>query len=174
MRHLSVLVFILSICLLRPLYAAEETASVNMNIPSICKLTISNSDQTIDLVVDASGEAAYEAGYINGNNNRPKLIVDSNTNWKLSVKVSSDWNIVGSYQKATQDLMLKVTSGTGHQTDFSGGFTPLSLIEQEIATHVSGVSNDVYKCRYRIILDWEKDIPGNYTIIAVYTLSTQF
>jgi len=143
-----------------------------MLIPSICKLTVKQSDQTINLSKDASGEAAYEAGFINGRPRSPVLIVDSNTNWKLSVKVSSDWNQVDSYKKTTGDIRLKIKSKTGHQTGFSD-FTPLSLGDQEIATCRGGVNDDIYRCRYRILLDWGRDIPGNYSIIIVFTLSTQ-
>ena len=150
----------------------KDTAGITMSIPSICKLTIEDSDLIVDLLQDASGEAAYEAGYFDGDENMPRLIVDSNINWKLSVGVSFDWSIVGSYQKATEDIRLKVTSSSGHQTGFSD-FTPLSMMDQEIATYTHGVSNDTYNCQYRILLDWEKDIPGIYVTIITYTLSTQ-
>ena len=164
---------LLIVSFLRPAYSGEdETSGVAMNIPSISKLTISGSDQLINLLQDASGEAAYEAGYIQGKGNKPTLIVDSNTNWKLSVRVSSGWNWVDNYHKATRDLKLKIKSKTGHQTGFFN-FTPLSLREQEIATCAAGVGDDTYYGQYRILLDWEKDIPGNYTVIITYTLSTR-
>jgi len=150
----------------------NDTAAVNMLIPSICKLLIKDSDQTMDLLKDASGEAAYEAGYAMGKKRSPILIVDSNTNWKLSVKVSSDWSAVNRYKKATGDIELRVTSKTRHQAGFKK-FTQLSLDEQEIASHGAGVNDDIYNGRYRIVLDWEKDVPGSYNIVIVYTLSTQ-
>ena len=170
----SIVVLLLSLAVSSsgPLYAANDTSSVNMLIPSICKLTVENSDQTINLSKDASGEAAYEAGFINGRPGMPTLAVDSNTNWRLSVKVSSDWSQAGSYKKPTGDIRLNIKSESGHQTGFSD-FTPLSLDDQEIATYAGGVNDDTYKCRYRILLDWGRDIPGNYAIIIVFTLSTQ-
>ena len=156
---------------LSPIYAANDTSSVSMLVPPICKLTIEDSDQTINLIKDASGEAAYEKGYIDGQKNKPVLIVDSNTFWKLSVRVSSDWNMVGSYKKDTEDLLLKITSDGGRQTGFND-FTSLSLYDQEVAFYKSGIGDDFYYGQYRILLNWEKDIPGNYTIIIVFTLST--
>lgn len=162
-----------SLFFLRPVFADEnDTAAVNMLIPSICKLVIDGSDQTINLLKDASGEEAYEKGYAKGKKNSPALVVDSNTNWKLSVKVGSDWSKVGKYKKATEDIELKIKSNTGHQTGFTD-FTPLSLASQEIARHDTGTGDDIYKGRYRIRLDWEKDIPGSYSIVIVFTLSTQ-
>ncbi|MDP8229490.1 MAG: hypothetical protein P9L93_00085 [Candidatus Gorgyraea atricola] len=150
----------------------NDTAAITMLVPSICKLLIDNSNQTMNLLKDASGEAAYEAGYAKGKKKSPKLVVDSNTNWKLGVKVSSDWSAAGSYKKATGDIELKITSKTGHQTGFKK-FTSLSLDDQEIASYDAGVNDDVYRGRYRVALDWEKDIPGSYSIVIVYTLSTQ-
>ena len=157
-----------------PVFAADnnDTAALTMEIPSICKLTVRNADQSINLLQDASGETAYEAGYVNGAADRPELTVDSNTSWKLSVKVSSDWNNVNGYQKQTSDLMLKATSSNGRQTGFTD-FAPLAMNDQEIASNNQGIGSSVYNCQYRILLGWEKDKPGAYNIIIVYTLSTK-
>jgi len=157
-----------------PVFPADsnDTAALTMAIPSICKLTITNADQSIDLLQDASGEAAYEAGYVDGAAARPKLIVNSNTSWRLSVKVSSNWNNVNGYQKQTSDLMLNVTSSSGGQTGFTN-FAPLAMTDQEIASRSQGTGSSVYNCQYRVLLGWEKDKPGAYNIIIVYTLSTQ-
>ena len=164
---------LLGMILLLPVFAdEEETSGMAMNIPSISKLTITGPDQIINLLQDASGEAAYEAGYIDGKGDMPVLIVDSNTNWKLSVRVSSDWGRVDNYRKAIGDLKLKIKSKTGHQAGFFE-FTSLSLTEQEIATYTAGVGDDIYYGGYRILLNWERDIPGSYRIIITYTLSTR-
>ena len=156
-----------------PLYADEnDTSGLTMRIPSICKLEIKGSNQLINLIKDASGEEAYENGYIEGDDEKPKLIIDSNGSWKLSVRVITDWVTIGGYHKATEDLKLKIVSNAGHQTGFTD-FTSLSTSEQEIASYSSGVSDDEYMGQYRILLDWEKDKPGVYVIIITYTLSTQ-
>ncbi|MFH1854420.1 MAG: hypothetical protein ABH815_03805 [Candidatus Omnitrophota bacterium] len=160
------------VCLTRTFADESDTSGVTMHVPSICKLTINDSIQIMNLLQDASGEAAYEAGHIDGENNKPALIVDSNTGWKLSVKASFDWGIVDGYQKSTSDLQLKVVSNSGHQTGFTN-FTPVSLNDQEIASYSAGVGDDIYNGQYRILLDWTKDIPGAYFIIITYTLSTQ-
>jgi len=154
------------------LEADTNTGEFTLDIPAICKLSIENSDQVISLVQNVNGEAAYEAGYVDGDPNKPILIVDANTNWKLSVAVTYDWDIVGSYQKDTSDLQLKVTSSAGHQTGFNN-YTGLSLADQDIASNAAGASEETYNCNYRILLGWKKDIPGVYIIILTYTLSTQ-
>jgi len=164
-----------AIIFIMPLFAAQDnkdTAALTMEIPSICKLNVRNADQSINLLQDASGEAAYEAGYVDGASDRPVLTVDSNTSWKLSVKVSSDWNSVSGYQKATGDLMLRAVSSGGYQTGFAD-FTPLSLMDQEIGSSSNGIGGNIFNCQYRILLGWEKDKPGVYNIIIVYTLATQ-
>lgn len=165
---------LLAVFLLSPAIAADQTdtAGVTMQIPSMCKLAINDSDQVIDLFQDASGEEAYEAGYVQGESNQPNLSVSSNTNWKLSAAVSINWDAVDGYQKATGDLTLKVISNAGHQTGFTD-YAPLSLADQEIARHTRGSGHEVYNCSYRIKLEWEKDVPGMYIIIITYTLSTQ-
>ena len=168
------LIIISIILFLNPASAVDQsdTAGITMQVPSLCKLTINDSDQVMDLLQDASGEEAYEAGYIQGELNKPSLVVSSNTGWKLSVAVSIGWDIVDGYQKEIGDLMLKVSTNSGHQTGFSN-YSPLSLTDQEIASHTRGSGHAVYNCNYRIKLDWDKDIPGIYVIIISYTLSTQ-
>ncbi|MDP2911765.1 MAG: hypothetical protein Q8N76_05490 [Candidatus Omnitrophota bacterium] len=157
-----------------PVFAADnnDTAALVMDIPSICKLTVRNADQSINLLQDASGEAAYEAGYVNGATDRPELTIDSNTSWKLSVRVRSDWNNVNGYQKQISDLMLKATSRNGRQTGFID-FASLAMNDQEIASNSQGIGSSVYNCQYRVLLGWEKDKPGAYNVIIVYTLATQ-
>lgn len=150
----------------------KDTAGVTMQIPSLCKLVINDSDQVIDLLQDASGEEAYESGYVIGEPNKPNLIVSSNTGWKLSVSVSIDWEIIDAYQKDTSDLLLKVTTNAGNQTGFAD-FTPVSMVEQEIANSSTGKGNAIYNCQYKIKLNWEKDVPGLYIVVLGYTLSTQ-
>jgi len=168
-----IILALVTVFLLNPAIAAQkDTAGVTMQIPSMCKLSINNSDQVIDLLQDASGEGAYEAGYVQGETNKPSLTVSSNTNWKLSAAVSIDWEAVEGYQKSTSDLTLKVTSSSGRQTGFAD-YTPLSLTDQEIARYTKGSGHEIYNCSYRIKLDWAKDVPGMYIIIITYTLSTQ-
>jgi hypothetical protein len=152
--------------------ASSDTGQFTLDIPSMCKLVVLNANQNINLIEGAQGEAAYEAGYITGAINSPSLIVDSNTAWILSVAVSVNWNPVGSYRKRAEDLLLKVISSAGHQAGFSD-YVPLSLTDQSIAVSSVGADNETYNCNYRIKLNWGKDIPGNYTIVLTYTLSTQ-
>jgi len=168
------IIFLLPIlCFWSLLFAAStDTGEFVLDIPSMSKLSIQDADQVINLLQGASGEDAYEAGYIDADPAKPKLIVDANSSWKLSVSAIMEWELVGSYQKASSDLLLKVNSTAGHQTGF-GSYAPISLIDQEIASSSSGADNENYGCNYRILLDWQKDIPGVYVIILTYTLSTQ-
>jgi len=172
--HAKVIILLLPLlCFCSPLFAATtNTGEFALDIPSISKLSIQDADQVINLIQGASGEAAYEAGYVEAEPAKPKLVVDANANWKLSVSAMMEWDLVGNYQKAVSDLLLKVSSTAGHQTGF-GSFAPISLLDQEIASSASGADNENYNCIYRILLNWQKDIPGVYVIILTYTLSTQ-
>lgn len=154
------------------IFAAEtKTTNVSLDITALARAKITNPNQSINLSGTA-GVDAFDQGFVVGAQRTPKLEVSCNTNWNLTAKVASDWNMVGSYQKATSDLRLRVNSSYAHQNGFAT-YMPLSLTEQEIATHIRGANREDYRGRYRILLDWEKDVPGTYSIMIVYTLTTQ-
>ncbi|MFC1546242.1 hypothetical protein ACFL4O_00800 [bacterium] len=148
----------------------KKSSIVSLSIHPLSKLNITDADLNINLS-GTEAQTAYDTGYVDGDINKPILTVCANTDWRLIVKIAIKWNHVNGYKKEDGDLQLKVVSSSGHQTGFSS-FTPLSKSNQEIAVNTSGANNETYNCQYRILLDWEKDIPGTYTCTLKYTLTT--
>ena len=145
-----------------------QTSVVTLNIPSACKLTISQSNASKTLSWDGTAEAAFEAGFVEFDSGAPTLKVSANKNWKLSVR-SSGFSANDSYTKDTGDLQLR-DAGTDHVV--MPAYTSLSSQNQDIASHSGGVKNEMHPCQYRILLDWSEDIPGTYEATVTYTLTT--
>jgi len=142
-----------------------QISIVTLTIPPACRLVINNPDAAKTL---ANTQAAFEAGYVEFDPEQPTLKVWANSNWKLSAR-SSGFN--GPYQKQTGDLMLK-DAGSRNVTNGFNTYKPLSSSDQEIASSSIGVRNEIHPCQYKILLDWEKDIPGTYSATVTYTLTT--
>ena len=69
------------------------------------------------------------------------------------------------------DLLLKDLSNNHVEPGFTD-YTPLSTKDQDIAMHVKGVKDEQHPLQYKILLDWEKDVPGTYEATITYTLAT--
>ena len=145
----------------------EQVSTVTLTIHPSCQLGIVNQDVTATLVKDSNSEPAFDAGYVEFEPDKPTLIVDSNKAWKLTAKSSG---FTGPYAKQPGDLYLKDTGD--HAAGGFGEYNALSTSDQEIASYTSGVSGESHPCQYKILLDWEKDIPGTYEATITYTLST--
>ena len=145
-----------------------QTSVVILTVPATSTLLIENSDSSKVLVQDGSSEEAFDAGYLDMDPGKPTLYVSANNQWLLTAK-SSGFNTVNSYTKAIGDLKLK-DAGATHVT--LGGFTPLSATDQEVASSLTGVKSEIHPLQYRILLDYQKDIPGTYTATVTYTLTT--
>jgi len=146
-----------------------ETSNVTLTINPVCRLVISNSNVTKTLLSDAEAEAAFDAGYIDLDADAPNLKVSANKSWKLTT-LSSGFADNAGYIKDIGDLQLK-DAGLAHVTMAS--FTSLSAVDQEVGSHTAGVKNEDHPCQYRILLDYTKDIAGDYSATVTYTLATQ-
>ena len=156
-------------------FAGEEdtdtqTSIVSLTIPHVCKLVISQPDSSITLDQDVDAEQAFDTGYVELGAGKPNLKVSANKSWKLSAK-SSGFSANGSYTKATGDLQLK-DAGSSHAANGFTDYKALSAVDQDIAISAGGVKNEDHPCQYKILLDYENDIPGEYTATVTYTLST--
>lgn len=171
-------IFIFLIYILWPinmLWAEEDvdtqTSIVVLSIPAACQLDITNPDQTKTLSQDGSAELAFEAGFTEFDSGTPTLKVSANKSWKLSAR-SSGFNDNAGYIKDTADLQLRDAGASHVQNGFSN-YEPLSVDDQEIASYIGGVKNEMHPCQYKILLDYTKDIPGTYSATVTYTLATQ-
>lgn len=162
-----------------------QTSTVSLGIPEVCKLTITPGNPTKTLghddgTVDGTAEAAFETGYVVMDAGAPTLHVRANKKWKLTA-ISNGFGAVGAYTKDVEDLLISDASIAG--TVKLTGFTALSKTTQlEIASSLVGTggggpgnpaSPEQHPCQYKILLNWQDDIPGTYTTIVTFTLATQ-
>ena len=146
----------------------EEVSTVTLVISPACKLDIINSKVSKEISSENDAKAFFSEGFVELDINSPTLIIDSNNKWKLSAR-SSDFT--GPYPKDVADLLLKDLSNNHVEAGFTG-YTPLSTKDQDIAMHAKGVKDEQHPLQYKILLDWEKDVPGTYEATITYTLST--
>jgi len=147
-----------------------QTSVVSLTVPHVCRLVISQPDSSVTLDQDVDAEQAFDAGYVELDAGKPNLKVSANKSWKLSAR-SSGFAANGSYTKDIGDLQLKDASSEHVSNGFSD-YKPLSAVDQDIATYSGGVKNEDHPCQYKILLNYENDIPGEYTATVTYTLST--
>jgi len=146
----------------------EEVSTVTLVITPACKLDIVDSKVSKTISPDTDARASFTEGFIEFDASKPTLIVDSNNKWKLSVR-STDFS--GPYSKEAADLMLKDLSSLHVKSGFSD-YVSLSNMDQDIAMYTGGVKDEEHPLQYKILLDWEKDVPGVYEATITYTLST--
>jgi len=146
----------------------EAVSTVTLIIKPASHLTITDESVSETLVKDSSAEGAFDVGYVEFAPDKPTLQVSSNQSWKLSVKSSG---FSGPYSKEATDLMLK-NDGASHVSNGFSDYKSISAAEQEIASYNKGVKHEDHPCQYKILLDYENDIPGEYTATVTYTLST--
>lgn len=157
-----------------------ETSAVSLSIPETCKLTITQSASTKTLTADGSAETAFEAGYIEMDAGYPTLHLRANKKWKMTAK-SSGFAAVGGYTKPVGDLQIKdaSTAGTAKQTSFGSlsDTTDLEIASSTVGTGGGGkgvaANPEQHPCQYKILLNWQDDIPGTYTATVTFTLATQ-
>jgi len=146
----------------------QQTSTVTLTILPVSYLGIVDAGVSETITQDANANEKFNNGGIEFAANKPTLEINSNQKWKLTVK-SSDFS--GPYNKDTKDLMLKDTAPAHVKNGFTG-FKSLSAYDQEIASSDAGVRQENHPLQYKILLDWEKDVPGTYTATVTYTLST--
>jgi hypothetical protein len=146
----------------------EQTSTVTLIIMPTSHLAIVDNNVSKTIASDSDAELSFSNGFVEFDANKPTLIVDSNKKWKLTARTT---NFTGPYSKETSDLMLKDLSGTHVKNGFSD-YKSLSNDDQEIAMHSSGVKDENHPMQYKILLDYNKDIPGTYEATVTYTLST--
>lgn len=169
MKVFKLLIIILILVLIIPqkIYALEDKdvqiSIVTLTVPAACRLVITNPDLS-----KTTNNASFDAGYMEFDIGSPALKVWSNSNWKLSARST---NFTGPYDKPATDLMLKDLSSQ-HVTNGFTSYKSLTGNDQEIASYNKGVKNETHPCQYKVLLDWEKDVPGTYSATVTYTLTT--
>ncbi len=146
----------------------EQTSTVRLVIAPACRLSIADNDVSKTITADNNAASAFSNGYVEFEPNKPTLTIDSNKKWKLSISSAA---FTGPYNKNINDLMVKDISGQ-HVTPGFEGYNALSKSDQDMASCASGVKGELHPLQYKILLNWEKDVPGTYEAVVTYTLST--
>jgi len=171
--NLVALIVLLTIIVVVPVILQADTSVspiVTATAPVHQKITISPADYTFADIT----EADYDAGYIE-KASAQALTLKSNKKWIVNVKTTStDMGTVGTYTKPISDFLWEATKGDkpAKITEITGAYTPITGTDVQVAKGdpATGIGMNM---DYKILLDWEKDVPGTYTITLVYTITPQ-
>jgi len=96
-------------------------------------------------------------------------IASKDNDWKVLVRTNdSSMGVIGSYTKSISDLYWRAQGPYATQTTY----TSITNYDIEVARGPSGNTKNLF-IDYRALLSWNKDVPGNYYITLLYTLTTQ-
>jgi hypothetical protein len=146
----------------------QQTSTVTLTILPVANLGIINASVSETVTQGASAAEKFTLGGVELASSSPTLIVSANQKWKLSVKSSG---FSGPYPKDANDLLLRDNASVHVEKGFNK-YTELSTTDQEVASYEAGVRNENHPMQYKVLLDWEKDLPGTYTSTVTYTLTT--
>lgn len=158
-----------------PVPAQEiRTTSVLVGIPRLSELDISGDvSQLLSLTPDASGESAFDTGYVESATNGTILTMSTNAAWDLSARLGGPWTCPGSYDKAEADLLIKITQAPlGTIENGANGFIGLTESDLLILSYDQPVDGYFIHLQTQTKLTWTKDVPGDYSISLTYTLVT--
>ena len=155
---------------------ADAAENVGGTIPVICKLFVTGEGYP-DLFSSITS-ADYKAGFRETNEGKVILTVLSNTPWKVSVK--GQFKPVGKYVKPASDLLIKIKEKTVIEEGWGSGgtfnenfvnFGPLSSEDQVLWMSKDGGDHCHARIDYKLLLSPAKDIPGEYAVTVIYTIS---
>jgi len=99
------------------------------------------------------------------------VTVWSNRDWTLTVAANSaTWT--GPWAKPASDLELKVAnvSKPGRVTFYASAYFGLATTAQDVAVGIPG-GNIAFTMDFRVLLDWDNDVAGDYSLGFTYTLT---
>lgn len=172
--NLVALIVLLTIILAVPMILQADTSVspiVTATAPIHQTITISPADYTFADIA----ETDYDAGYIE-KTSAQALTLKSNKSWIVNVKTTStDMGTVGTYTKPISDFLWRAKKGAKPTkiTDIDEvNYAVITAIDDQVAKGdpAAGIGINM---DYKILLDWEKDVPGTYTITLVYTITPQ-
>ena len=112
----------------------------------------------------------YRAGYQEKIQANLLTVKDNENDWKVMIKTyDSSMGVVGSYAKSVSDLEWRAQGAYAAQTTYIG----LANYDIEVARGPKDNNDRSVFIDYRVLLSWAKDVPGNYYITLLYTLTTQ-
>jgi len=112
----------------------------------------------------------YQAGYQEKIQANLLTIRDNSNDWKVLVRTNdSSMGVVGSYAKPVSDMEWRAQGTYATQTAYIG----IANYDIEVARAPKNNNDRSIFIDYRVLLYWAKDVPGNYHITLLYTLTTQ-
>ena len=82
---------------------------------------------------------------------------------------NENMGVIGGYAKPIGDFQWKARSSYATQITYVG----ITNYDVEAARGPAGQSLNTIYIDHRILLAWAKDVPGDYYLTIVYTLTTQ-
>lgn len=111
----------------------------------------------------------YKTGYQEKIQANVLHIKDDDNDWKVMVKTDdSSMGVVGNYTKPVSDLEWRAQGTYATQTTYRD----ITNYDVEVARGQRGTTKSIF-IDYKVLLSWSKDVPGNYYITLLYTLTTQ-
>jgi len=138
--------------------SVNNTASVS--VPSVMRLTLNSATTTLTNPV----EAAFDAGF--QDDAGPTATVKSNRPWNLTIaSQAATWTGTngGRANKGAADLQWKV--GAGSLASLNTGATNVFGASQ----NATGSAASAFS--YRTVWSYAADVPGDYSLVVVYTLT---
>ena len=137
--------------------SVNNTASVS--VPSVMRLTLNAATTTLTNPV----EAAFDAGF--QDDAGPTATVKSNRPWNLTIgALTASWvgSNGGRATKGASDLQFKTASTS---------FASLSQTAGNVLPATQGAAgNASVAMQYRTVWSYAADVPGDYTLVVVYSL----
>jgi len=141
-----------------------QGSTAQFTVPTLIRLTLSTS--TIDF--GSLTEADYDAG-------QKDLVaaqglqIWSNRSWTLSVAANAGtWT--GPWAKPTTDLQWRATTTDGRVTSHVSTLTGLTIGATQVAAGSRG-GNVQLSMDFRVLVSWENDPAGDYSLGFTYTLT---
>lgn len=150
------------------------TSSVDVSIPRLATIQIAGDvSGLLSLNSDGKGESSFDVGAVESTASATTLLLSTNDTWDLSVSRSTDWTSPAGYDKAESDLLVRI-SNTPTGTILNGADSYLSpdVTDTQILSHPTAVVANLVAIQTKVLLDWEKDVPGTYDMSLTYTLVT--
>ena len=147
--------------------------SILCEVPRFATLTITGDvSGLMTLAQDGTGSTQYDAGFMESNPDAVVLSCSTNCNWDLGARLATNWSCPGVYDKPESDLFIRMGSHTGgtvqNEADSYVNLTDSNLL---ILAGAAGALNTKAKMQHKILLDWTRDVPGDYSITITYTLT---
>jgi hypothetical protein len=154
---------------------ADESATVEVPIlaPPLGSLQIwDDTAGLIAMTVDGTGEALFDAGAVESAVAATLLRISADDTWELSVSREAAWTAPAGYAKDGDDVQVRITTApAGTIQNGADSYLSPGTSGTVILSDGQPVDNNRVEVQTRVLLDWAKDVPGDYSMTLTYTLA---